>query len=280
MRRLRQAGAVLVGCQNMDESAPGFTTRNPHDLARVAGGASGGPAASVAAGLTPLALGMDTNGSIGVPASFCGVFGLKPTFGRLPRNGSFPCVQELDQPGPFTRCATDLALAYDLLQGYDPGDAACVMRPFESASSVLDRDITELRAGVPGEWFAAGASDAALDAVERVAAAFTTTSRVTLPEARRAHAAPELFERVDILLAPATPTVAPLPGTETMPTDIGICAQPSSCIGLPVVTVPLWTKQGRPIGVQVIAPAWHEARALRVAAHLERAGVVSATRPA
>src|SRR5262249_28659009 len=155
--------------------------RNPHDPARVAGGSSGGSAAAVAAGLTPLALGSDTNGSIRVPASFCGVFGLKPTFGRLPRNRRFPFVHDPDHLGPFARYATDLALAYDLLQGYDPADPVCIMRPFESASSVLDRGIAELRAGVLGDWFADGASDDALAAVERVAAAFNAVSRVTLP---------------------------------------------------------------------------------------------------
>ena len=113
MRRLEAAGAVLVGALNMDEYAYGFTTenthygptRNPHDLARISGGSSGGSAAAVAAGQVPLTLGSDTNGSIRVPASLCGTFGLKPTFGRLPRTGSYPFVASLDHLGPFARSA-------------------------------------------------------------------------------------------------------------------------------------------------------------------------------
>ncbi len=131
--RLRDAGAVLVGALNMDEHAYGFTTenthfgpcRNPHDPGRIAGGSSGGSAAAVAAGLVPLTLGSDTNGSIRVPASLCGVFGLKPTYGRLPRSGSFPFVYSLDHLGPFAGTASDLALAYDSLQGAWAEDPAC-----------------------------------------------------------------------------------------------------------------------------------------------------------
>jgi AtzE family amidohydrolase len=352
LRRLVLAGAVLVGSQNMDEFAYGFTTENahhgtthnPHDLTRIAGGSSGGPAASVAAGLTPLALGSDTNGSIRVPASFCGIFGLKPTFGRLPRTGTFPFVHDLDHLGPFARCVADLALAYDLMQGADAGDPVCAVRPFEPASAELTHGIEGLRAGVLGEWFEEGASDEALHAVKRVAEAFEGSARVVLPEARRARAAAfcltcasgaslhaerlrtrpqdfdpatrdrffagtllpapvlvkaqrlrrwfadaaqQLFARFDILLAPCTPTTAPRIGQQTMRLgdtevpvrpNIGVYAQPISFIGLPVVAVPLWTKGGLPIGVQVIAPPWQEARALRVAAHLERIGVASATR--
>ncbi|MDP1836850.1 MAG: amidase family protein, partial [Reyranella sp.] len=116
--RLQAAGAVLVGALNMDEYAYGFTTENshegathnPHDLTRTAGGSSGGSAAAVAAGQVPVTLGSDTNGSIRVPSSLCGTFGLKPTYGRLPRNGTYPFVASLDHLGPFARSAMDLAL--------------------------------------------------------------------------------------------------------------------------------------------------------------------------
>jgi hypothetical protein len=118
VRRLEAAGAVCVGALNMDEYAYGFTTENshvgptcnPHDLARLSGGSSGGSAAAVAAGQVPLTLGSDTNGSIRVPDSLCGVFGLKPTYGRLPRTGSYPFVASLDHLCPFARSVADLAL--------------------------------------------------------------------------------------------------------------------------------------------------------------------------
>ena len=148
VRRLESAGAVLVGALNMDEYAYGFTTenshvgatRNPHDLSRVAGGSSGGSGAAVAAGQVPLTLGSDTNGSIRVPASLCGVFGLKPTFGRLPRTGSYPFVSSLDHLGPFARSARDLALAYDAMQGperFTPRDPGCAQRAAEPVAPLL-----------------------------------------------------------------------------------------------------------------------------------------------
>ncbi|EJE54102.1 amidase, Asp-tRNAAsn/Glu-tRNAGln amidotransferase A subunit, partial [Acidovorax sp. CF316] len=147
VQRLEAAGAILVGALNMDEYAYGFTTENshegachnPHDLARIAGGSSGGSGAAVAAGQVPITLGSDTNGSIRVPASLCGVFGLKPSFGRLPRTGSFPFISSLDHLGPMARSVRDLALAYDALQGPEaPGahtDAGCAQRPVEPVAA-------------------------------------------------------------------------------------------------------------------------------------------------
>jgi len=156
--RLRWAGAIPIGAQNMDEYAYGFTTenahygvtRNPHDTQRVAGGSSGGSAATVAAGMTPFSLGSDTNGSIRVPASFCGVFGLKPTFGRLPRTGTYPFVSDLDHLGLFTRSTADLALVYDALQGPDPSDPFCAQRPVEPVLATLESS-DELRIAVLGD---------------------------------------------------------------------------------------------------------------------------------
>src|ERR1700761_6409066 len=133
IERLEAAGAVLVGALNMGEYAYDFTgenihdgpSRNPHDPTRMTGGSSGGSGGAVGGKLVPLALGSDTNGSIRVPASFCGIFGLKPTYGRLSRARSFPFVASFDHLGPFARNVTDLALAYDVMQGPDADDAAC-----------------------------------------------------------------------------------------------------------------------------------------------------------
>src|ERR1700722_5658887 len=129
---LEAAGGVLVGALNMGEFAYDFTgenahdgpSRNPHDLAHMTGGSSGGSGAAVAGGLVPIALGSDTNGSIRVPSLFCGLFGLKPTYGRLSRAGAFPFVASLDHVGPLARSAGDLALSYDAMLGRDDRDPA------------------------------------------------------------------------------------------------------------------------------------------------------------
>lgn len=198
LQRLTAAGAVLVGAQNMDEYAYGFTTenahygatRNPIDVARSAGGSSGGSAASVAAGLCDFALGTDTNGSIRVPSSFCGIFGIKPTYGRLPRTGTFPFVHELDHLGPFARSVADLALIYDLVQGYDAGDAACARRePDPATRQRLDVLPYGTSVAVLGGWFRDLADPQGIAAVEAVANVLGARDTVVLEDAARARAA-------------------------------------------------------------------------------------------
>jgi amidase/aspartyl-tRNA(Asn)/glutamyl-tRNA(Gln) amidotransferase subunit A len=187
----------LVGALNMDEYAYGFTTENthegathnPHDLARSAGGSSGGSGAAVAAGQVPISLGSDTNGSIRVPASLCGVFGLKPTFGRLPRTGSYPFVASLDHLGPFARSAQDLALGYDALQGLDTGDPGCVRRPPEPTLPRLTDSLDGLRCAVLSGYFHDNAGPQARAAVAAVARALGVQRQVDLPEVARARAA-------------------------------------------------------------------------------------------
>jgi len=354
VRRMEAAGAILVGALNMDEYAYGFTTenshygptRNPHDLTRISGGSSGGSGAAVAAGQVPITLGSDTNGSIRVPSSLCGVFGLKPTYGRLPRLGSYPFVASLDHLGPFARSVADLAFAYDAMQGPAPDDPACAQRPPEPTRELLGGRTDGLRIAVLGGWFREMAMPEALAAVDAVAQALGTTRLVELHDVDRARAAAFLitnaesstlhladlktraqdfeplsrdrflagallpaawivqaqrvrhafarqlaraFETVDVLLAPATPCVAPVIGTEWLEINgqrlparasMGLLTQPISCIGLPVVAVPLWgcnpAAPHLPIGVQVIAAPWREDLALRVAAELEAQGLATA----
>ncbi|HWE20184.1 MAG TPA: AtzE family amidohydrolase [Hyphomicrobiaceae bacterium] len=197
IERLQAADAVLVGALNMGEYAYDFTgenvhdgpSRNPHDTARMTGGSSGGSGGAVAGGLVPLSLGSDTNGSIRVPSSFCGLFGLKPTYGRLSRARTFPFVASLDHVGPLARTARDLALAYDTMQGPDPEDPVCTKRPVEPTLPGLDRGTSGLRVAVAGGYFARGASQEALDAVAHVAKALGASRDVELPEAARARAA-------------------------------------------------------------------------------------------
>ena len=359
--RLKQAGAVLVGALNMDEYAYGFVTENshygathnPHDLKRVAGGSSGGSAAAVAAGLVPLSLGSDTNGSIRVPAALCGVFGLKPTYGRLSRAGVVLFSSSFDHIGSFARSVRDIATAFDILQGTDDRDPVCTKRsPVETFHETslqqninetsLQQNIDGLRIAIAGDYFLKGAAPEALEAVERVAQALNVKDYVTLPEAHRARAAAfvitaceganlhfnqlrsrpddfdpatrdrflagtmipaswyiqaqrfrrwfrqrvrEVFQNVDVILAPTTPCPAPLIGQKTMILDgeeilvrphLGLFTQPLSFIGLPIISVPIQRPNSLPLGVQLIAAPYNEALILRVAAVLEAMGVVSA----
>jgi AtzE family amidohydrolase len=348
---LRRAGAVLVGCQNMDEYAHGFTTenthygptRNPHDPERVAGGSSGGSAAAVAAGLVPLSLGSDTNGSIRGPAALCGVFGLKPTYGRVSRTGVALFAASLDHVGPFARSVRDLAVAFDALQGPDPTDPVCADRPAEPCARELDRGVDDLRIAVADGYFARLAEPAALAAVERVARALKATRRVAIPEALRARAAAmvitasegaqlhlddlkrrpadfdpltrdrfrsgallpailyvqaqrfrtwfrervrEVFRDVDVVLTPTTPYGAPrigaprattVDGIEVMTRGhLGVFTSPLSFVGVPVMSVPVADAGPLPLGVQLVAAPFMEARLFRIAARLEADGVVAA----
>jgi AtzE family amidohydrolase len=352
IERMEAAGAVLVGALNMGEYAYDFTgenvhdgpSRNPHDPTRMSGGSSGGSGSAVGGGLVPITLGSDTNGSIRVPSSFCGIFGLKPTYGRLSRARSFPFVASFDHLGPFARSVADLALAYDAMQGPDADDAACTTRPVEPVTPLLAQDIGALRIALAGGHFQKNVFPEAVEAVARVAKALSVTRTIEIPEATRARAAAyvisttegaslhldrlrkrphdfdpavrdrliagamipapmvdraqkfrrwyraqvkEIFKSVDVLIAPATPCIAPKLGQTTFVLDgvelpvranIGIHTQPISFIGLPVVAVPV-PLEPMPIGVQIIAAPWREDIALRVAYALERMGVVLAPPP-
>jgi 1-carboxybiuret hydrolase len=352
IERLESAGAILVGALNMGEYAYDFTgenihagaSHNPHDVSRMTGGSSGGSGGAVAGRLVPLALASDTNGSIRVPASLCGLFGLKPTYGRLTRARSFAFVASLDHLGPLARSTQDLALAYDAMQGPDPEDPACADRAAEPVAPLLGRGIEGLTIAVAGGYFRAGASPEAFVAVDRVAAALGANQDIALPEAARARAAAyvitategaalhldrlrtrahdfdpavrdrliagamvpaalvakaqvfrrwyrdrvlALFEKVDAILAPATPCTAPAIGQKTFLLDgqelpvranLGIYTQPISFIGVPVVAVPV-TLAPLPIGVQIITAPWREDVALRIAHALEQMGIASAPTP-
>jgi 1-carboxybiuret hydrolase len=199
--RLEAAGAVLVGALNMGEYAYDFTgenvhdgpSRNPHDITRISGGSSGGSGSAVGGGMVPLSLGSDTNGSIRVPSSLCGIFGLKPTYGRLTRAHSFPFVASLDHLGPFARCTRDLALSYDAMQGPDADDAACVDRGIEPSLPQLEKGIGGLRIAVAGGYFRKGAAREAHDALDLVAKALGTREEIEIPEVHRARAAAYLI---------------------------------------------------------------------------------------
>src|SRR5947207_12497162 len=197
IERMEAAGAVLVGALNMGEYAYDFTgenvhdgaSRNPHDPTRVTGGSSGGSGGAVGGGLVPIALGSDTNRSIRVPSSFCGIFGLKPTYGRLSRARTFPFVASFDHLGPFARTAKDLALAYDVMQGNDADDPACADRPAEATLPSLSRGIDGLRVAIAGGYFRKGASAQTREAMELVAKTLEVKREIEIPEVERARSA-------------------------------------------------------------------------------------------
>jgi AtzE family amidohydrolase len=345
---LKQAGAILVGTLNMDEYAYGFVTenshygatRNPHDLSRIAGGSSGGSAAAVAAGLVPLTLGSDTNGSIRVPAALCGVYGFKPTYGRLSRAGAFLFVSSLDHIGCFARSVRDLAAVFDVLQGADPRDPVCTHQPIQPCLSQLEGEIDNLKIAVAGRYFQQGAEPEALQAVATVAQALNVRQTITISESERARAAAylitaseganlhlhnlksrpqdfdpatrdrflagalipsswyiqaqrfrrwyrnqlqQIFQQVDLILAPTTPCVAPKLGQTTMGIageemlvrpNLGRFTQPFSFIGLPVLSVPILRSGKLPLGVQIMAAPYQELLILRVARFLEDRGII------
>ncbi|MES2979209.1 MAG: AtzE family amidohydrolase [Pseudomonadota bacterium] len=195
--RMKAAGAVLVGGLNMDEYAYGFTTENthygpchnPHDLSRTAGGSSGGSGAAVAAGQVPLTLGSDTNGSIRVPSSLCGIWGLKPTFGRLSRRGTYPFVYSIDHLGPMANSLAGLALAYDALQSPDPLDPGCHALRVQPIGAGLKHLDGGLRIGVLGGYFHDHATAPARQALALAAAALGATAQVQWPNAALGRAA-------------------------------------------------------------------------------------------
>ena len=337
--KLCQAGAILVGALNMDEYAYGFVTENshygatpnPYDSTRISGGSSGGSAAAVSAKLVPFTLGSDTNGSVRVPSALCGVYGLKPTYGRLSRKGALLLSSSLDHVGAFTNSVRDLVKLFAVLQGYDPQDPVSTKKPPESNFSVLGNDITDLRIAVADGYFAEGSTPEVKEAVAKVAKTLNVTKSIAIPQSHRARAAAyiitaveganlhleklqsrpqdfdpatrdrflagalipaswyaqaqkfrswyrrqvqEIFQQVDIILAPTTPCVAPKLGQETMTIagvemlvrpNLGRFTQPLSFIGLPVLSIPIKESNRLPLGVQIIAAPYQELSILRIA---------------
>jgi AtzE family amidohydrolase len=255
--QLESAGAILIGAANMDEFAYGFSTenahygvtRNPHDLERLAGGSSGGSAAAVAAGFVSLSLGSDTNGSIRVPASLCGIYGLRPTHGLVPEEGVFPFIERMDVVGPFARGLEDLRIVFEVIAGGRCAPAICAIRAARLTGWFQDNAGPDAQEAVAMVCTALGASadlDLPLAGAGRSAAFLITAyegGRRHLAEMRRDAEAFDLATRVrfaagallpdemyadaetaaarfiaqfdaafaefDLLIAPSTPTIAP-----------------------------------------------------------------------
>ena len=196
--RLRQAGAIFLGKLNMDEFAMGSSTensayqltRNPWNFERVPGGSSGGSAAAVAADECIAALGSDTGGSIRQPASFCGVVGLKPTYGRVSRYGLIAFASSLDQIGPLTKTVADSAILLSLLAGHDRRDSTSIPRKVPNYQEYLVREIKGIRLGIPEEYFVAGMDKEVKEVFTRAVKVYTDLGaeivRVNLPHSEYA----------------------------------------------------------------------------------------------
>jgi len=333
VEKLRRAGAVILGKLNLHEIALGVTNVNPHygpcrnpwDPERVSGGSSGGSAAALAAGLCLGALGTDTGGSIRIPASLCGVVGLKPTCGRVSLRGVVPLSWNLDHAGPMARSVADTALLYRVIAGYDPLDPASADVPVEP---VPERgELQGLRVALAGGEFFSRADAEVLQAVEAAARVFAELGArvepVALDEAREAARAngqmttadaaafhrrrlaenpqgfgedvlrrlqagaalssteyslarraqaefrrrmERFFEEYDLLLTPTTPIAAPpIEGPDAVEQAALLTrfTAPFNLSGLPALSLPCgFTAAGLPIGLQVVAAPWQEAKLL------------------
>ena len=193
VEKLREAGTVLLGKANMDEFAMGSSNEtsfygpvsNPWNTNCVPGGSSGGSAAAIAAGLAPLVTGTDTGGSIRQPAAFCGITGIKPTYGRVSRYGMIAFASSLDQGGPMARTAEDCAVMLQAMAGFDQRDSTSIDRPPDDYLTTLDRPLAGLRIGVPEEYFGdgldAGVESAVRAGIDQLADMGASVTPLSLP---------------------------------------------------------------------------------------------------
>src|SRR6266511_2592419 len=303
VKKLEEAGAIIIGKTNLDEFAMGSSTENsafgavrhPLDQEFVPGGSSGGSAVAVAAGHTPIALGSDTGGSIRQPASFCGVIGLKPTYGRVSRYGLVAFASSLDQIGPFANNVNDAARALQVISGHDRHDSTSANVAVPDYLSALDGDIKGLRVGAPPECFGAGLDP---EVKENVEAAIRKLARrgaeiveVSLPHMKYVIAVyyiiataeassnlarydgvrygfrAEAFKKCDVIATPTAPTPAFKIGEKSNdPLAMylsDIYTVTVNLAGAPAISVPCGqSSAGLPIGLQWIGNQFDEARLL------------------
>jgi aspartyl-tRNA(Asn)/glutamyl-tRNA(Gln) amidotransferase subunit A len=351
VRKLKDAGAIIVGKTNTHEIALGVTTVNPHygvchnpwDQNRIPGGSSGGSAVAIATGMALAALGTDTGGSIRIPASLCGVTGLKPTFGRVSVRGVFPLSWNLDHVGPLARSVKDAALILQVIAGYDPDDPYSINHPVDNYVVDIEKGIKDQRVAIAVGDYVTDADPEVLDAVNQAAQAFEklggTVEKVDMsfllaaalanslmtpadgaayhhqrlaehpdwfgPDVRQRlemgrsltstdyilarrtqtevkHRLGKFFEHYDLLLLPSTPIPAPLiEGNDAVEQARRLTrfTSPFNLTGLPALSIPCgFTKNGLPIGLQVVSRAWNEIGILRAGFAFERETEWSARR--
>jgi aspartyl-tRNA(Asn)/glutamyl-tRNA(Gln) amidotransferase subunit A len=359
-RKLSRAGAILLGKTNLNEFAYGITggnahygpVHNPWALDRIPGGSSAGSAVAIAAGICAASIGTDTGGSIRVPSAFCGIVGLKPTFGRVSVFGTMPLSPSFDHVGPLARTVADAAILLSLIAGRDPLDPTSSSRPVEDFHGALRKPLRKFRLGRPRELYwekldpeVRRTAEAAVRDMERRGAtvrevslphlkeSLNAATDISLAEALHVHEAAgyfpardadygeevrqrieagakvpahrylagfdvrkrlfaefdAAFQDVDAIVAPALPVPAPLIGAETVPIDgeqIGVRpaivghSRPANFTGLPAISIPCgFTRDGLPIGLQLIGRAFDEATLLRIAFFYERANDWRARHP-
>ena len=351
-RKLSRAGAILLGKTNLNEFAYGITganvhygpVHNPWAPDRISGGSSAGSAAAIAAGLCAASIGTDTGGSIRVPSSFCGIVGLKPTFGRVSVFGTMPLSPSFDHVGPIVRSVADAGLLLSAIAGRDPLDPTTSPKPVQDYRGALRKPIRKFRLGRPREHYwekldpeVRRAAETAVSAMEKRGAAVKEVSLphlkesrdaatdISLAEALHVHEAAGYFPQraaeyseevrqriesggkvpanrylagfdvrkrllaeldmalqdVDAIVAPTVPVPAPLIGTESVRVDgeeidtrrvlVGH-SRPANFTGLPAISIPCgFTREGLPIGMQLIGRAFDEATLLRIALSYESA---------
>ncbi|MGE5223427.1 MAG: amidase [Omnitrophica WOR_2 bacterium] len=344
VEKLKQAGAVLLGKLNMHEIALGVTNNNPHfgpcknpwDPERITGGSSGGSAAALAAGFCLGSLGSDTGGSIRIPASLCGVVGLKPTYGRASLRGVIPLSWNLDHAGPMATRVLDAAILLQAIAGYDPADPGSANRLPDDYLASIKEGVTGWRVALASGEFFEKADEAILSAVHAAAAVFRDLGAEVIPtelpgvrlaaqhnglmvtadaaafHQERLQARPQdfgadvlerlqggaaatsteyslarrmqqtlrrdfesFFSQHDLLLTPTTPIAAPLRQGENAVDRARLLTRftaPFNFTGLPALSLPCgFTAEGLPVGLQIVAGPWMEARALRAGYAYEQA---------
>ncbi|GMA62779.1 amidase [Alicyclobacillus fastidiosus] len=355
--KLREAGVVYTGTLNLHEYAFGGTTNNPHfgachnpwDLARIPGGSSGGSAAAVAADLTIASLGTDTAGSVRIPATFCGIVGLKPTHGLVSKYGVFPLAWSLDHVGPMTKTVWDAAVLMEYMTGYDENDPTSRPSQPVAYTQALRQDVEGLVIGVEEDYFFAKVDSLVAQTVRRAIhelqtmgatvqpvciptlaqAVFAETVtvfaeasaihhhhlqtrrdefgddvRISLEQGELLSAVDyllaqqvrtrlkaeftQVFNDVDVLIAPSMPMTAPRIGEHTLAIngrqeavfDLLIRqTQPANLTGYPSLTVPCGFVDGLPVGMQIMGPAFREDLLLRVGYAYEKATPYASQRP-
>ena len=355
--KLKLSGATFHGKLNMHEYAWGATTTNPHygacknpwDLSKIPGGSSGGSGAAVAANMTIASLGTDTGGSIRIPASSCGIIGLKPTHGRISKYGCFPLSWSLDHIGPMTKTVFDAALLLEVLGGYDPKDPTSVDRPTQNYSGGLNEEVKGMVIGIEEGYFFKNVDNRVNEAVqhtlqqlEKLGARIETVRIPSLAQAEFAELVtitteasaihhdnlvkqPEkfgddvrfllevgelmsgvdyvqaqqirrkldldfaaAFEKVDVLITPTLPFLSPPIGDST----VDINGQPLSFLdevirftgpgnltGLPALSIPCGVRDGLPVGLQIMGPAFQEEKVLNVAYAIEKLELMKGHKP-